>query len=149
LTIGIGQGVFLGRQLGWHRNQFIGWVAATTVAFSLGHALGDSAPIPQLLPWSALGMGLLSGFILGGLQWLVLRGTVANASHWLWQSVAGFGISLGLVGVAAIFLLDSNRNSAFGWSGLVDVLIFVTLEALFVGGIWAALTGRIVFNSKV
>lgn len=149
LIIGIGQGVFLGRQLGWNRNQFMGWVAATTVAFSLGHALGDSAPVPQLLPWSALGMGLLSGFMLGGLQWLILRGTVDNASQWLWQSVTGFGIGLGLVGVAAIFLLDNNRNSVFGWNGLVDLLIFVTLEGLLVGGIWAALTGRIVFRSKV
>jgi hypothetical protein len=53
------------------------------------------------------------------------------------------------VGVAAIFLLDNNRNSVFGWNGLVDLLIFVTLEGLLVGGIWAALTGRIVFRSKV
>jgi hypothetical protein len=74
---------------------------------------------------------------------------VANASQWLWQSVGGFGMGLGLVGGAAIFLLDSNRNSIFGWNGLVDLLIFVTLEGLLVGGIWAALTGRIVFSGKV
>jgi len=84
--------------------------------------------------------------MLGGLQWVILRSTVANASQWLWQSVAGFGIGLGLVGAVAIFLLDSNRNSVFGWNGLVDLLIFVTLEGLLVGGIWAALTGRIVFK---
>jgi hypothetical protein len=144
LVIGIGQGIFLRRQLGWGRNHFIGWVAATAVAFSLGHAIGDSAPVPQVLPWSALGLGLLSGLMLGGLQWLSLRGRLENVSSWVWQSTLGFGIALGLVGVAAMLLLNTDRNSAFGWSGMVDVTIFVALEGLLIGGVWSALTGRTV-----
>lgn len=149
LTIGIGQGVFLGRNLSWHRNKFISWVAVTTFAFALGHAIGDSAPIPQLLPLSALGLGLLSGFMLGGLQWLILRSIMEDAIRWLWRSTFGFGIGLGLVGVATIFLLDSSRNSIFGWSGLVDLMIFAVLDGLLIGGIWAALTGWIVFENKL
>jgi hypothetical protein len=149
LVIGIGQGIFLRRQLGWGRNQFIGWVATTAVAFSLGHAIGDSAPVPQLLPWSSLGLGLLSGFILGGLQWLILRGKLENASGWVWQSTLGFGIGLGLVGVASILLHDANRNSVFGWNGFVDLMIFVALEGLFIGGIWAAMTSRTIFSKQV
>jgi hypothetical protein len=147
LVIGIGQAIFLLRQLGWDRNQFVGWVAATTVAFSLGHAIGDSAPLPQLLPWSALGLGLLSGLMLGGLQWLALRGKVENASGWVWRSTLGFGIGLGLVGVAAMLFLDADRNSAFGWSGPVELMFFVALEVLFIGGIWAALTGPMLLTS--
>lgn len=146
LVIGLGQGVFLRKQLGWSHNQFIGWVAATTVAFSLGHAIGDSAPIPQVLPLSAVGLGLLSGVTLGGLQWLILRDSLANASRWIWYSTLGFGIGLGLLGVAAMLLLDKNRNSVWGWSGGVDVLVFVALGGLFVGGIWAAATGRLLIS---
>jgi len=114
LVIAVGQGVFLRRRFGWGRNQVIGWVAAATVAFSLGHAIGDSGPLPQVLPWSALGLGLLSGLLLGGLQWLILHATLENAQGWVWQSTLGFGISLALVGVAAMFILDGNRNSVFG-----------------------------------
>lgn len=149
LVIGIGQGIFLRRQLGWGQNQFIGWVAMTTVAFSLGHAIGDSAPLPRALPWSALGLGLLSGLMLGGLQWLTLRDKLENASRWVWQSTLGFGIGLGLVGVAAMLLLDASRNSVFGWNGMVDLMIFIALEGFFVGGIWAALTGRTVVKGKI
>jgi hypothetical protein len=149
LVIGIGQGIFLRRQLGWGQNQFIGWVITTTVAFSLGHAIGDSAPVPQVLPWSSLGLGLLSGLMLGGLQWLTLRGKLDNASGWVWQSTLGFGVGLGLVGVVALLILDANRNSVFGWHTLVDLMLFVALDGLFIGGIWAAMTGRTMFSKQV
>lgn len=149
LVIGIGQGIFMRRQLGWGRNQFIGWVATTTVAFSLGHAIGDSAPLPQLLPWSSLGLGLLSGLLLSGLQWLTLRGKLDNASGWVWQSTLGFGVGLGLVGIVALLILDSNRKSVFGWHTVVDLMLFVALDGLFIGGIWAAMTGRTMFSKQV
>jgi hypothetical protein len=148
IVIGLGQAFFLSRQLAWGRKQMISWVAVTAAAFSLGHALGDSVPVPQRLPWSALSMGLVSGFMLGGLQWLVLRNMVAQATRWLWQSIVGFGVGLALVGVAANFLLDSNRNSVFGWNGLVDLMISGALYGLLVGCIWATLTGRTVFSKK-
>jgi hypothetical protein len=82
--------------------------------------------------------------MLGGLQWLSLRCRLENVSSWVWQSTLGFGIALGLVGVAAMLLLNTDRNSAFGWSGMVDVTIFVALEGLLIGGVWSALTGRTV-----
>ncbi len=145
LAIGIGQGVFLRKHLGWDRNQFFGWVAATTAAFALGHAIGDSGPVPQALPWSALGLGLVSGLILGILQWFALRGKIEHASRWVWWSTIGFGIGLGVVGIAAAVLLDANRNSIFHWHTMIDLLLFITLDGLFVGGIWAALTGRVLF----
>ena len=149
LVIGIGQGIFLRRQLSWGQNQFIGWVATTAVAFSLGHAIGDSAPVQQMLPWSSLGLGLLSGLILGGLQWLTLRGKLENASGWVWRSTLGFGAGLGLMGVAALLILDADRNSVFGWNGLVDLMLFAALGGLFIGGIWAAMTGRMMFSKQV
>lgn len=124
-------------------------MAATTAAFSLGHGIGDSASIPQLLPWSALALGLLSGLILGGLQGLVLRGSSGRTMGGIWQSAIGFGIGLGLVGAAALLLLDAGRNSVLGWGGLADLMIFVALDGLFIGGSWAALTGRILFESDI
>ncbi|MBC8336572.1 MAG: hypothetical protein H8E29_15020 [Anaerolineales bacterium] len=148
LVIGIGQGVFLRKQLSWSRNQILAWVAATTAAFALGHAIGDSGPVPQALPWSALGLGLVSGLILGILQWLALRGKIENASRWVWSSTIGFGIGLGVVGIAAAVLLDANRNSIFHWHTLFDLLLFIALDGLFVGGIWAALTGRVLFTRQ-
>lgn len=150
LVIGVGQAVFLRKQLGWGRNQLIGWVIATTAAFAFGHAIGDSAPVPQVLPWSALGLGLVSGLGLGSLQWLVLRGRVENVSHWITQSTIGFGIGLGLVGIAAMLLLDKeSRLSVFGWHTMIDLLIFIILDGLFIGGIWAWLTGRVIFKGKI
>ena len=148
VVIGVGQAIFLQRRLTWGRNRSIGWVAATTAAFSLGHAIGDSAPLPQALPWSALALGLLSGFVLGALQWLAIRGALENALGWLWQSTLGFGLAHGLVGLAAVFLLDASRNTIFGWSGFVDLTIFVLLEALLVGGIWSAMTGQTIFRQR-
>jgi hypothetical protein len=144
LFIGIGQGLYLRRKFGLSSSRFRAWVTATTVAFALGHAIGDSAPVAQILPWSALANGLVSGLIVGTLQWLVLRGTMEQAGHWVWQSTLGFGVGLWLVGIAALFLLDQgSRLSAFGWHTLIDLGIFVVLDGLFVGGIWAYLTGRV------
>ena len=87
--------------------------------------------------------------ILGGLQWLILRGQIENASRWILGSTIGFGVGLGLVGSTAILLLDkASRLSVFGWHTLIDLLIFITLDGLFIGGIWAWLTDRAIFPRK-
>jgi hypothetical protein len=68
--------------------------------------------------------------------------------QWVFINILLFalGIGLALVGTAALFLLDAGRNSVFGWSSVIDLMIFVVLDGLFVGGFWAAMTGRMVFN---
>ena len=72
-----------------------------------------------------------------------------NASGWVWRSTLGFGAGLGLMGVAALLILDADRNSVFGWNGLVDLMLFAALGGLFIGGIWAAMTGRMMFSKQV
>jgi hypothetical protein len=78
------------------------WVAATLV--------GCAAP--QVFPWIVSGlepswlngvvMFLLWGFVLGALQWLVLRRRVERAGWWIAISVAVWMLAFGLTGLAEV-----------------------------------------------
>jgi hypothetical protein len=116
----------------------------TDIGFAIGHSIGDSGPIPQFLPYSALIFGTLSGVIVGFLQWLVLRLWTNVASRWIIFSAIGFGIGLGLSGILALIMLDEIRNPLPPFNDFVGTIVFMALEGVLVGGFWGIATTQVI-----
>lgn len=78
---------------------WLGWTLATTGGLLLG-----MVPLALVLPGLDLGLArvlvpLLAGFLVGLLQWVVLRGYLTSASDWILNGAAGWaaGYAVGLL----------------------------------------------------
>jgi hypothetical protein len=144
IIIGVGQAWLLRKYFSPPPKILVFWALATVIGFALGHSIGDSGPIPQFLPYSALIFGTLSGIIVGFLQWLVLRSWTNGAGRWIIFSAIGFGIGLGLFGVLALVILDEVRNPLPPFIDFVGLLVLATLEGVLVGGFWGIATTQVI-----
>jgi hypothetical protein len=98
LVIGIFQYLLLRRyysKMGWWvLTTFLGWAPAWLLISVRYNPLGDYDPPSEAV--YALLAGMAIGLLLGGLQWLLLRGQVTRAGWWIPVNMLGFGIA-GLV----------------------------------------------------
>lgn len=85
----------LGAGIAWT----LGMVPSTIAALvSSGSAQGPPSEPPAVLQYGlAVGLGLVTGPILGGAQWRVLRLHVAHAHRWLWANAAAWALGMLLV----------------------------------------------------
>lgn len=84
----------LGAGIAWT----LGMVPSTIAALSSGSSHGPPGePAPVLQYGLAVGLGLVTGPILGGAQWRVLRRHVRNAHWWLWANAAAWAVGMPLI----------------------------------------------------
>lgn len=77
----------------------LGMVPSTAMSLTATAAPGGVVSEPgALVQYSlAVGMGLVTGPVLGIAQWAVLRGAVRNAANWLWANAVAWGVGMPLI----------------------------------------------------
>jgi hypothetical protein len=88
----------LGAGLAW----VLGMTPSTVVALLAGDAPAASAPLmaepgPMVTLVLAVGLGVITGPILGAVQWRVLRRTVPDAGRWLWANAAAWAVGMPVI----------------------------------------------------
>ena len=88
------------------------WIAVTAVGIGVTHALLDGAPRAEFTPLFML----VSGLLLGVLQWIVLRNHVGQAVWWIPVSIVGWYLAwlLGMLALNASGLLSLEWAPSIG-----------------------------------
>lgn len=136
--IGLAQGLvlFLWRKdriaVWWAAATFIGWIVVLALVWNIGSVLSsagigtESGSISGLLIFA-----LVSGPVLGGFQWLVLRRLVHGAGWWIVASSLGLVIAIFLAFIGVIYALGLYSPYVGGVVGLVyGVITAVTLKVI-------------------
>jgi hypothetical protein len=129
----------LGAGLAW----VLGMTPSTVMALMAGDAPPDGAP-PMAEPGAlatlvlAVGLGVITGPILGAVQWRVLRRTVPDAGRWLWANAAAWAVGMPVI-FAGMDLVP--------WSGpallqVVTIYLVCAVAGLAVG----AIHGRVLLD---
>lgn len=119
LCCGVAQGLVLRRRLAgttrWAAATAAGWVLfwAPNMAGWFGRGSGVAGKMAE-----GLGHGALFGVVLGGAQWLVLRGRVPGAARWVATSVVGWAVA-----AAA----GDGLKAAVGGGGPIDIAAGVVI----------------------
>jgi hypothetical protein len=83
----------------------------------------------------AVGLGAITGPILGAVQWRVLRLTVPDAGRWLWANAAAWA-----VGMPVIFV----GMDLVPWSGPAPLqVVTIYLVCAVAGGVVGIIHGRV------
>jgi hypothetical protein len=72
------------------------WVAVSTAGWGIGFLVGVELASFFSLEGALFGLvtGLATGVFLGGLQWMLLRGTVTRAGWWIPANILAWGSAL-------------------------------------------------------
>jgi len=121
-----------------HLHHAWAWPVLTTAAASLGNVLGWM--VGDALGWSVAGSrdnvwtvtGLVLGAVVGGGQWVVLRGQVKRARMWVWMTMAGKAAgNLLAVSIGATRGSASVQMMCWAVGGIVVVLAQAFCLAFF------------------
>jgi hypothetical protein len=97
------------------------WVLATIVGFAIPavihgvvcHTMGypdDLGPAGGTAAWVVA--FVIGGALAGFMQHRILRTHVLNSTRWVWASAAGWGLSIGALGIAAAAMPEHHASSA-------------------------------------
>ena len=135
LAIGAVTGVLVGL-LHWivfrrHLARAGWWVLTTALGIGVTHGLNDA------MPYSAMSAALImisSGFFIGLIQWLHVRGQVKPAAWWIAASAASWPIAwlAGLAVVESLGLFDVRWSAGVGFQqhGLFSVVFGLVYGAI-------------------
>jgi hypothetical protein len=109
------------------RNEFGLWLA-WTLATALGMLLGF---LPSLLlvnvldlQWARITVPLLAGFLIGFMQWAVLRNYVTNSADWILAGGTSWAVGFAL----GLFLINALAGTGLGgWLGYILFGIIVAI----------------------
>jgi len=109
------------------RNEFGLWLA-WTLATALGMLFGF---LPSLLlvnvldlQWARIVVPLLAGFLIGLMQWAVLRNYLTNSSDWILAGGASWAVGFAL----GLFLINTLASTGFG--GWIGYILFGVIVAI-------------------
>jgi len=85
----------IGAGLAW----LVGMVPSTTIALTSGASSGPEPTEPSAVVQYGLGLalGLVTGPILGVIQWTVLRGLVDHPGRWLWANALAWAVGMPII----------------------------------------------------
>lgn len=108
------------------------WIAAVALGIGVNHAFFDGAPLADFAPLFVV----ISGLVLGLVQWLVLRNRVSQAAWWIPVSLVGWYLAW-LLGTLA---LNTTGPLYLAWIPVIGDDPHAVFSLPF-GVVYSALTG--------